>query len=476
MRIPVVLLALTFLAVAVTPASAATSRAGTVAGKLTHLPGTAKGAKRTLVVRAVDMRNGTTAATSRLRRPSFRLKLAPGPYLLVARSFDLPGRGVFEASRPLLVRRGRLTRRSLEMRRAKRGRAKPSARASASRRARSAAARQPYIFGVDPKLMVTGADGYPNGLPLDNFVAALMFERECQDVTPFKIVELERRVEIIRELELADSPYFDKSRAVRARLVNPRQMVRGSGRFAGGRFSMAVRIVDLDSFEQLATARVEGPEEQFFELMNALVADLMNDLCTVKVDVTFTGSGTYDRTEGSGETSSQHHVHASFDWTTVYRGVKLSASGATTMASSSQVSGQWSDDGRFGDSGPGSFRCSGPVLDHNGEFSLAKVERTADGFRVTAWPFFLTQPDTAATACSGLSSAPYATFALSGTEPSVQATVDVDPAGLGAGPLGMTVGPGQSFPESCSGFIGDHAEPCRQAFSWSGQVQVTRAE
>jgi hypothetical protein len=74
-----------------------------------------------------------------------------------------------------------------------------------------------------------------------------------------------------------------------------------------------------------------------------------------------------------------------------------------------------------------------------------------------------------------LPGAPFESFYLSGAEASNQATVDLDPAGLGAGPVGKTASATVPLPAGCARLTGDFENPCSESLTWTGTVVVTRA-
>lgn len=459
------------VALALPPAAQAKpARHGTIAGKVARLP---KAAGRSTVVRVVKLETGTVARSVTVRRARYRIKVRPGTYLLAARSAALRGKTRSGTTRLLRVRKGKVVGRDVSLG-TKRG-----SRAGRPRAAAAARDSDRFILGVDPKITVTGLEGYDEGLDIDELVIYPIFKHKpCSDGSDFSVVEIRRRAEIIEEIERSNSPFFDKRTAVpRGHLLDAKQMIRGSGSVANGRLTLQLKVVDVASGQVIAAAAVEGSIDGtgFFDLIDQATGDLMRDLCSGKVDVTFAGSGTYARDEGPEE-PNEHHIDATYSWSITYRDVKLDApAGVLTFASIAEAHGYWTDDGRFGEPGPGSFHCAGPAIGFNGEFATARIERTAAGYRLVAMPFFLIQENSAKTACQGLSSPPYESFFLSGSEAANQASVEFDPAGLEEAPLALRVGPKAALPPYCTRTYGDVYDPCKETLSWSGKVTISRA-
>lgn len=194
------------------------------------------------------------------------------------------------------------------------------------------------------------------------------------------------------------------------------------------------------------------------------------------VDVTFTGHADYSRDDGATNATSEHHVTASYDWSVTYRGVSLSAAaGAVTFASVSSVTGTWSDSGRFGAAGPGSFVCGGPVTGLSGEYSMLITQSSSSGHKFNVSPFFVVQSDIANRTCTGLGSPPFESFHTLGSDLTNQAVVEFDAGDLDAGPVTLAVTPTAVVAADCSDMITSHDSPCAQTLSWSGNVTIKRS-
>lgn len=196
-----------------------------------------------------------------------------------------------------------------------------------------------------------------------------------------------------------------------------------------------------------------------------------------KVDITYAGSADYERLEGTPETVSQHHVQADYEWSVTYKDVDLDA-GANFInfagAGASTFSGNWSDDGRFGAAGPGSYHCGGPLSSTNPELAMLTAAQHGAGHRITARPFFNVIPQVPGASCTGLPSPPNATYNISGSDPTIVALADVTPGELANGPVTRSVS-GDGLPDPCGNVV-QHDTPCTQTLQWSGTVKIEPAD
>lgn len=461
------------------PAQAAEQ--GTIAGKVQRLP---KGKGRTTILRVVELETGAVDRTLKVRKARYKVDVPAGVYLLAARSATLAGNTRSRTTKLLRVRKGKVVRRNVALAKTKSksnaGRRGSRRRGSRRRaRTRAAASADRFILGVDQRITITGLEGYDEGLPVDELVIHPIVEnRPCLDGSDYSVVEIRRRPEVVDEIERSNGPLFDRETAVpRGRLLEAEQLIQGSGRVANGRLSFQLHVVDVASGQVIAGSSVEGAIDgaTLFALIDQAAGDLMRDLCRGTIDVTFTGSGHYRRDEGPDQ-DSEHHIDAGYNWSITYQDVPLEAAGAPfTFASLENAGGEWSDNGRFGADGPGNFSCSGQAIGFNQSFAMAGVEKMGEIHRLTAMPFSQLQPDSQATACTGLPSPPYGSFYLSGSEVPNQAIVDFDPAALAFGPITLNAGPTQEFPPNCARILGDVTNPCSESLSWSGIVTISRS-
>lgn len=474
-------IALAALALTAGQAAAATPT-GTLSVSVSGVPAKPKKAKRAITVRAIDVRSGALVQSSESKRASVALKLAPGAYVVAVRSIDFPGKTVEAASGIAVVKSGKKTKQKLRAKPLKKS--KPAKKASVSRKHKLSEYFAPasetagmIVAGVDPGLRAYGFAQYPDGLPIDSIVTVPMSAGCPTDKPKFRLVEIARRAELMQEIDLGDSPLFDQSKKVkRGHWWKERQLVKGEGNVVNGRFTVNLTFVDIATGAVLHSASAEGAEADFIDVIDAAANELMGKICGSKVDVTFTGSGTFTLDEGAGGDTSEDHVRASFNWSIEYKNVSLDpADGTMNFATSNQIQGTWQTDGRFGAAGPGSYHCSAPIIGYNGEFAVTTLARFGGNARLTVNPYFHAQGDHNAISCSGLSSPPFASFATWGHHAANQAVVDFPVADVSAGPLSFDVAPTAKLAADCSDVIGSHYDPCTQSSTWSGKVTVTRA-
>lgn len=469
-------LAIAFGLVAADQAGAAAT--GTLRLAVGGVPAKPKKAKRAVTVRAIDLRTGSTTLSRKQARTAVSLKLPSGAYLVAVRAIDVPGKSVEGTSGLAVVKSGRVTRKKFKARPLKkRGKKGKKAGAAASAFAPASESAGLTVYGIDPKTVVKGVSGYPDGLAIDSVLATPLSEG-CPGGKPeLELVEIRNRQAIIDEIERSNGPGFDKSTAIpRGHLLKERQMVRGGGSVKNGRASVELQFVDLASGKTLTSVSVSGTERELIDLIERAAEQLRENLCAGRVDVTFTGSGTYKRDEGSAAGDSEDHVTANYNWSITYRGVSLDPeAGSINFASTNQVTGSWTTVGRYGASGPGDYQCSAPLAAYSGEFSMTKVELAGGRAKLAVQPYFAAQGDYQHTTCSGLPGPPYASFTTWGGAPANIANVEFALSDLSAGPLTFNVGPQATLAPDCSDLVGGYEAPCTQSSSWSGTVTVTRA-
>jgi hypothetical protein len=463
------LLVVIALAVLAPPAAASTA---TVAGKLEGVPKKSAKAKRATSLRAIRLDTGQLLGAVEPKGTSFSLKLAAGRWVaLAANVLDRPGRSYAGLSQALRTKRGKRVRASVRMRRVKAGKASKAAHAQAA----GTAAKADFVLGVK-RIAVTGLAGGP--IEIDGAVTTDVFSKECADGSSKTLVEIRRRQDILDEIKLQNSKLADKSTRIRPHLIDPKQTVEGSGTRENGMLTLELRVVDVKSGKTVARSTASGAETDFLDVLDASTSRLVSDLCGIKADIVFSGSGTYTRDEGPTR-DNEHHIRASYAWNTIYRRVDLAGTPTTSgpaFAESSDVSGQWKDDGRFGAEGPGNYSCGGPVRGYNGTFSYTTLEQLDKQVRLTVMPFVSAQIDHENHNCTGLAGAPYQAFQLTGSKPQTEAIVQIDPRRLLKGPIELDVMPTAPVAPDCSDVTEDHEEPCTQALSWSGKLTITRSE
>lgn len=492
-RNPILIALFILSASALLAPSAFAAKTGTLAVSLEDAPKKSKKAKRSVDVRAIQVGSGLVVAATHAKSTSAKLKLAPGAYLVSARVTSVPGKVVEGTSGIVVVKAGKTTKQKVRAR-ALNAKYKKKKRAKKPKKKRtnmayagvtipdeyfapaSETAGQ-YIAGVDPDLKVFGFDEYPKGLEIDGVITSAISKGCPNDNPKFRLVEIRRRAELKDEIDFGESEYADKSTVVKkGHWVRERQMVRGGGTVTNGRLTVRLTFEDIATGEILATGAAEGRDVDFIDVMDAAAEEMMRNACAGKVDVTFTGSGNYQRDEGNAGKDIEQHVRSDLTWSVTYKNVPLSANGGLNFANVHQVSGSWTTDGRYGAVGPGNFTCSAPLATYSGEFAMAKSVRTGSNVRLTLAPYFNVQGDHTKTSCSGLGSPPYASFSSSGFEEANQAIVDFAVDDLSAaGQLTFNVGPTATLAPDCSDQITSYEAPCTQSSGWSGQVTVTKA-
>ena len=480
-RLSISLVILVLFLVPAEQASAA--KTGTLSVSVSGVPKKPKKAKRSITVRVIDLRSGQLVKADASKRANVSLKLAPGAYVVAVRSIDFPGKAVEGTSGIAVVKAGKKTKKKLRAKPLKKKKTSKKARVSAeipaSYFAPASETADKIVAAVDPAIKIRGFDEYPDGLSIDSVLLTPLTKGCPADTPKLRFVEIARRAELKEEVDRGDDPRFDKSTTVKkGRWWKERQMVRGSGIAENGRLTVQLSFVDLATGEVLSSATVEGAEADFLDVIEEAANSLLKKICGGdKVDVTFTGSGSYKRDEGSGDDTKEDHVVGNYNWSITYRGVSLDAPEAQlNFASTSQIAGNWSVDGRFGAVGPGSYHCSSPLKGYNGEFATTKAQRFGGNARLLIQPYLMAMGDINAISCTGLSSPPFASFATWGNAPAHMATVDFAVADVSAGPLTFNVAPTASLAPDCSDVIGSYESPCTHSSTWSGTVTVSRAQ
>jgi hypothetical protein len=239
------------------------------------------------LVRAMNLSDGTIAASQFLsRRGRFSFKVPPGPYGLLA------GPVFFKKKSPqmklvgaLLAKSGKSRRLPLSLR-------------------KSATASQPIVgtnyFTGEPSILTHGV---PNMLVTD--LGALQDGKPCK----FTQVELMRRSEVIKEIRLQQTKYFDpKSRVRTGQLLNPTLVVNGSLSQAGGEIAYTVQVVNAKTGKVKGTATGRTAGGDIFGVMSTMAQQVAKIICQPD-DVYFRITG-YTLSESSstshGERTASH--------------------------------------------------------------------------------------------------------------------------------------------------------------------------
>lgn len=281
-----VVLACAAVAIGILPGAAAAARQGQVSGTLPLTRG-AQGE-----VRLVDARDRTIALARTVRGSGrFTLNAPAGGYLLVGAAVQRRGRSLTQATLPVSLKSGQ-RRRKLTLRRRK---------ASAKRRTARAAWVQ-ELGQVSPGRIAveipafTGATG--ELAVLNRGMAAMLITDVVQagEECGVDVLEVEHRDDILKELELQKSPYFDQSTAVKRNFVQGDVEIRGTLSAAGSGLGYDVRIVDKRTGAELG--RIKGTMGgDVFAGEQQLAKQLNDELCKLsdvyEVTLKVTGSATF---------------------------------------------------------------------------------------------------------------------------------------------------------------------------------------
>jgi hypothetical protein len=257
------------LAATPTPASGAApvKLSGTLSGAT--LPRPAAGVS---VVQALNVGNGTLAAADEVdRRGRYVLKVPPGPYALVGGSvFFKRGLPTVKLVGALRARAGKPRRLPLSLRPFRRR----TRRLGASERAANGAAAR-RIVGVH---YFTGAAPYQNR-GLASMVETDLVQLNQGPPCAFTVVEVQRRDEVIREIRLQQTRFFDPASAVRpGRLLQPNHVVRGSlVPQAGGALAYTIRVMRGGRVKGSVSGRIS--ENAWVTASGSIARELAKIIC-----------------------------------------------------------------------------------------------------------------------------------------------------------------------------------------------------
>ncbi len=290
------------VAFVVLPSSALGSALVKLSGSLSggRLPGRGAGVS---VVQAMNLGDGTIAATHFLdRRGRFSLEVAPGPYALLA------GSVFFEHGVPTIKLVGAVRAR------ARKPRELPlSLKPAHSHTTRmgvgavTAAATDPALARRVGVLTFTGAARYQNAGLTDMVVTDLVPLDEGPPCA-FAVIEMQRRDEIIREIKLQQTQFFDPTtRVTPGRLLQPNIVVRGSLVPAGaGAVSYVLSVVNTRNGKVKGTVTGTIAPEDWLTASGGIARRLVDIICQPD-DLYFRIVG-YTRTERSRTDHGQRTV------------------------------------------------------------------------------------------------------------------------------------------------------------------------
>jgi hypothetical protein len=219
----------------------ATASAGTIKGKLPR-----KG--KPMTVRVVRMDSAEIVAAKQLKRPRYRIKVARGPYMVLASA----GKRRFKSHAVRVGRKG-------------------------TRRARLAAATDGPLatVAVDPNIKVAGVDGYPHGMPVDSLLITDLMGVDCSNGGTIDVVEVRQRDAIEREIELQNSKLVDPKTRITPHFTKPDTFITGHGEVSG----------DTVTLELTMRGRVNGSStvtvsrNQILSITEAAGSDLKGQIC-----------------------------------------------------------------------------------------------------------------------------------------------------------------------------------------------------
>ncbi|GAB1340976.1 CsgG/HfaB family protein [Gemmatimonas sp.] len=152
-------------------------------------------------------------------------------------------------------------------------------------------------LGLAPLLMIGATD--PAAAPARKTVAVLAFDNntgkadydhlgkgmaammtsDLAAVKDLQMLERDRLAEVTKEIDAQRSAYFDSTTAVKVgRLAGAQYIVIGAVAAVDPQLRIDTRIVRVETGVIVKTARVVGPQEEFFDLQKKLVKQLVKDL------------------------------------------------------------------------------------------------------------------------------------------------------------------------------------------------------
>jgi hypothetical protein len=299
-RTPLTAVVLAAVALAATPALAS-AKPGTFAGSLgVKVP---KGAQAG--IRAVERGTGAVAVARQVGRAGrFKLSLAPGAYLVVGTVVTKRGK-VVQKSIGVSLKSGqkrkgtKLTARKKRKHRRKR------------RRGRAAFVQElgqvtPGRIAVEIP-QVTGSVGEADWDALKGGINDFMTVEVMQAGTDCgtTIIEVEKRAEVIKELEFQKSPYVDPSTRLTRNFIIGDVNLRGTiSAVAGDRARVEMEIVDMRTGKVLGSRDAVMSRSDWAGPLETLSKRLADDLCKLsdvfEVTVDVSGEGRFATHSGTG--------------------------------------------------------------------------------------------------------------------------------------------------------------------------------
>ena len=323
MRRAVIVLSLAGLLVATFTAASpgATAKPGSFAGTLgVKVP---KGARAE--VRAISRADGTVAAVRSVPRSgAFKLGLPAGSYLMLGTVVPRPGGGAVTQLRTAFSLKPGQRRAKVNIKKTRKRRKVKARRAHAAfvqelgQVTPMRVAVEMPDFGGD----ATGDLGVVRRGINDYITTDLVSlgGEKCD----LAVIEVDRRADLLRELEFQQSPYVDPSTRVTRNLIISDVEVLGTVNDApGDRASIDIRVRDRRSGKELARIEKTFPLSKFFESLDALGKDLVDEVCKLHpaYDVTLDvkGEGKFATHSTSGAIKAKLRPHLSAPKRPVWR-------------------------------------------------------------------------------------------------------------------------------------------------------------
>ena len=319
--ISIVCLTSALVALPAAGSQAATPKAGSFAGTLgVKVP---KGARAEL--RAISRVDGTVAAARSLPRSgAFKLGLPGGSNLILGPAVPRPGGGPIPQARPAVSLKPGQRRAKVNIRKTKKR------RKGKARRAHSAYVQE--LGQVTPtRVAVEMPDlgGNPTGdlgavrRGINDYITTdlVSLGGEKCDLT---VIEVDRRADAIKELEFQQSPYVDPStRVTRNFAISDVEVVGTVNDAPGENAAIDLRVRDRRTGKELARLEKTIPLDKFFESLDTLGSDLVDELCKLHpaYDVTLDvkGDGNFATHSSSGAIKAKLRPHWSAPKRPVWR-------------------------------------------------------------------------------------------------------------------------------------------------------------
>ena len=312
--IVIVCLAAVLTAVPAAGGHAATPKAGFFSGTLgVKLP---KGARAEL--RAISRADGTVAAVRSLPRSgAFKLGLPAGSYMVLGTVIPRPGGGAVTQVRTAVSLKPGQRRTKVNIKKTRKR------RKAKTRRAGSAFVQERgQVSPTRVAVEMPDLGGNPTGelgavrRGINDYITTDLVSLGG-DKCDLAVIEVDRRADVIRELEFQQSPYVDPStRVTRNFIISDVEVVGTVNDAPGGSAAIELRVRDRRTGQQLARIEKTFSLDNFFPSLDALGRDLVDELCKlhpaydVTLDVKGVGNFATHSTAGAIKAKLRPHWSA----------------------------------------------------------------------------------------------------------------------------------------------------------------------